>query len=82
MEKELKKLINYLNKINSPLKKEAAMLILNNLYDGPIIKEAQLVLKEELDIDLWELQSLVSPSKFEFPEPEIGVIGVKDEENI
>lgn len=50
--------------------------------DNQALKKIALTMVSELiKVDLWEMESLTNPDKFEFPETEIGQIGVESEKN-
>lgn len=78
MSDELQDLLNYITELNDPiLTKKVATIILRYSNKENYIKYAQEMIPESVDIDLWELEAMVRPEKFEFPEPEIGQINVE-----
>lgn len=53
------------------------------LLDKDMQKFAQHLAAGKITIDLYELESMVNPDKFEFPEENIGAVGVDlNEESI
>lgn len=79
---ELRELLEYLKTEGNSLAKHAALATLRYTKDEEAIKVAQTILNEKVKVDILELESLVRPDKFEFPEPDIGLVGVKDEEGV
>lgn len=80
MSLELRELLSYvIESKDKVLTKKIASIILKYSIDEEAIGQAKQVLSDGVDIDLWELESLVRPEKFEFPEPDIGMIGVENE---
>lgn len=80
---ELQSLLNYAIEIkNQNLIKKVASAILKYSYQEECIVQAQSLFPDAVDIDLWELESLVHPTKFDFPEPSIGQINVENENPI
>ena len=80
MSTELQSLLNYVAELKQDsLIKKVAFMVLKYSDKEECIALAQTMLPESVDIDLWELESLVHPDKFEFPEPDIGQINVENE---
>jgi len=77
---ELGNLLSYLKFSKNSLKKRLALAIFRYSDDKISVKIAHTVLDERVSIDLWELKSLIVPSEFSFPEPDIGLVGVIDED--
>jgi len=44
--------------------------------DGKCKKTAQQLIARNLTVDLFKLESLVNPDRFEFPEEEVEMVGV------
>jgi hypothetical protein len=78
----LKSLLEYMIKNNSSLSKRLAFSIIKYNKDEQLNKIASTVLDQSLEIDLLELESLVNPDKFEFLDSDIGLVGVKKDEDI
>lgn len=77
----LNNLLKYAISYDSIMAKDLAILIVGYGKDPEALKLANSVLGESINIDLWELESLVNPDKFEFPDTDLGMIGVDlDEE--
>lgn len=45
--------------------------------DEDLQKAAQMLTAGKLTVDLFELESMVNPDKFEFPEEEVETVGVE-----
>lgn len=83
MSAELQDLLNYVAELKQDsLIKKVAFMVLKYSDKRECIVLAQTLLPESIEIDLWELESLVHPDKFEFPEPNIGQINVENESTI
>jgi hypothetical protein len=73
---KLEDLIKYAISNNDGMSKELAVIALRYSRDPGTIKLAQSLISEFIEIDLWELESLVNSDKFEFQDSDIEV-GVK-----
>lgn len=77
---ELENLLSYLK--SGPLAKKAASAVFCYSADKPALKIAESILAdEELIIDISEMESLVNPDKFEFPNESIGLVGIDESVN-
>ena len=76
---ELKTLLNYLLKSDNLLAKKAALIVSKYSNDALALRAADTILDDGININISELESLVNPDKFKFPNPDIGRIGVEDE---
>ena len=75
---ELQNLLIYASEIKDQhLIKKLAFMILKYSNKDSDLTQAQNVLSESVDIDLWALEAMVRPEKFDFPEPDIGKIDVE-----
>ena len=70
MKKDLEKLYNFLKINNHKYLDKIAELKLN-------FPEESSTNEDFILIDVWELDSLIHPDKFEFPTHEIGLIGIE-----
>lgn len=82
MSEEIKDLLSYAIKTKDSLAKKIAFVIIKYSSDLESVKLANQLLSESVNIDLWELESLINPQKFEFPEPNIGQVNIENEEDI
>jgi len=76
---ELRDLLNYLKSKNDSMAKKAALAVSRYSSNEMAVKIADTILHEKVNIDLWELESLINPNKFEFPKPDVGLVGVENE---
>ena len=74
---DLGSLISYAINNNVEFKEKLAILALRYSKDTGTIKLARALLTEQLEVDMWELESLVNSDKFKFPIPDIEDIGVE-----
>lgn len=58
--------------------KKISFLLVKSSKNEEIIKIGQENLSGNIEIDLWELESLINPNKFEFPESNVGEIIVEN----
>jgi hypothetical protein len=77
---ELGELLSYLKLESGSLAKTAAIAVSRYSIDTEARKIASTILHEQVNIDLWEMESLIRPDKFQFPEPDVGLVGVENEE--
>lgn len=83
MSQELCDLLLYLKENKqSFLLKKIAVLISKSNSNPETVKFAKEHFNETMEIDLQELESLINPDKFKFPEAEIGTIGLENETDI
>ena len=67
----LGKLLKYAIENNLQIIKHLAILTLCHSDSEETIKLSKSLLSESIDIDLWELESLVNPKKFDYEKPDI-----------
>lgn len=79
MSAELQDLLSYVIELKEEvlIKKIAFMILKYSIEESDLAQAKSVLPNEFVDIDLWELESLVYPDKFEFPEPSIGQINVE-----
>ena len=76
---ELKNLLKSIGNDDSKISKEIAFSILKYSKNLEIIKMANNITKEEvLEIDLWELESLVNSLDFDYKHIKVDNVGIKD----
>lgn len=64
------------------LLKKISSLLVKYSNNQQIIKLGQAQLQNVVLIDLWELESLINPNKFDFPESDTGVVSVENNPDI
>lgn len=85
MSAEIRNLLEHLieSKYDNFYLKKIAVLISKSHIDIETVNLANDVFSESLMIDFNQLESLINPDKFRFPEPDIGLIEVdQGEEDI
>jgi hypothetical protein len=76
---ELKNLLKSISNDDNKISKEIAFSILKYSKNLEIIKMANNIIKDEaLEIDLWELESLVNSLGFDYKHIKVDNVGIKD----
>ncbi len=76
---EVEDLLLYLKANDSEMLVKVSSLLVKYSQHPSLIKLGQENLTKALDIDVLQLESLINPDKFDFPEPDLGNIGFKNE---
>lgn len=80
--KSLDVLLKYAIENNSKFCNHIAYLITkHSLFSDNANQAADFLKEETVSLDLWEMQSLVDPNKFDFKNEVVGVIGVEKDAN-
>lgn len=77
MSVEIEKLIKYALENDPSFAKKIALSMHRAHIESKLASE---ILNEAIELDLWEMESLVNSKKFDFPKEDIGLIGVDNDE--